>query len=440
VLLATVRATLGTGTPNTAGWRLLGWIGACWVVFAIAAAAVRRTPERAAVPLVIVGAVALQALAVAFPPRSTDDFYRYAWDGRVQAAGIDPYRYVPVDPALAGLRDPWLFPPGCAHDVPVCTVMNHPTSPTAYPPVAEAAFWLQHVVTAPLGVDGGGARALQVAAAVLALVTTGALLLVLRRYGDPRTAVLWAWCPTVVFEAGNDAHVDVLAALLVVVAMGSAAGGRRLRAGVAAGAAIATKVLPLLVLPALVSPLTRERRRPVAVTLASCASVIGAVYLPHVLVLGARALGFLPGYLAEEGYDGRARFALLRPWLPDRVAAVVGVLLLLGLALLVARRTDPRRPWTGGVLMVGVAFALGGVTYPWYPLLLVVLVALDGRAEWLAVAAAAYPGYFTGALHLPFGTTQRVTDGAALLIVVVVTWLRRRPMTRAVEDRVVILS
>ena len=81
-------------------------------------------------------------------------------------------------------------------------------------------------------------------------------------------------------------------------------------------------------------------------------------------------------------------------------------------------------------MLVGVAFALGGVTYPWYPLLLVALVALDGRAEWLAVAAASYPGYFTAALGLPFGNTQRFSYGLALGAVPVVGLVRRRQQQR----------
>ena len=39
-------------------------------------------------------------------PILSSDVYRYVWDGRVEAAGINPYRYVPADPQLAPLRDP----------------------------------------------------------------------------------------------------------------------------------------------------------------------------------------------------------------------------------------------------------------------------------------------------------------------------------------------
>jgi len=434
VLALLVLLTLADGTPNAARWSLLGLVGGCWAAFAVAAWALLRTPVRVAVPLLVGGAVVLQVVAFAFPPRSTDDFYRYVWDGRVQASGTDPYRYVPVDPALAGLRDPWLFPPECRNATPPCTRMNHPTDPTIYPPVAQAAFLGVHAVTTGFG--WSGPRPLQGFAALVSIGTTLALVRVLRRSarGDPRRAVLWAWCPTVVLEAGNNAHVDVLAALLVVVALGAVAAGRRARAGTALGAAVATKLFPLMVLPAVLAPLPRRGEwrawvRRTAPVLGACAGVVALGYLPHVLAVGGRVVGFLPAYLDEEGYQGGGRFALLNLLLPDAIATVAGLALLAVVVLWSVRRADPARPWVAAVVVVGAAFALTTVPYPWYGLLLVALVALDGRAEWLAVAAAAYPVYFTRALDLPLAATRQLSYGVALAIVVVVALARRRALS-----------
>jgi hypothetical protein len=435
VLVLLVLLTLADGTPNAARWSLLGLVGGCWVAFAVAAWALLRTPVKVAIPLLVGGAVVLQGVAFAFPPRSTDDFYRYVWDGRVQASGTDPYRYVPVDPALAELRDPWLFPPECRDASPPCTRMNHPTDPTIYPPVAQAAFLGVHAVTAWSG--WGGPRPLQGFAALLAIGTTLALVRVLRRSarGDPRRAVLWAWCPTVVLEAGNNAHIDVLAALLVVVALGAAAAGTRFRAGTALGAAVATKLFPLMVLPALLAPLPRPGQwrawaRRVAPVLGACAGVVAFGYLPHVLAVGGRVVGFLPAYLDEEGYQGGGRFALLNLVLPDAISTVAGLALLAAVVLFAVRRADPARPWEAAVVIVGAAYALTTVPYPWYGLMLVALVALDGRWEWLAVAAAAYPVYFTRALDLPLAPTRQLSYGIALAIVAGVAVARRRSLGR----------
>ena len=95
----------------------------------------------------------------------------------------------------------------------------------------------------------------------------------LRRLGrDPRLAVLWAWCPVTALQAGNGAHVDVLAAFLTVAALlplarpGGLTGRRALGGGLLLGLAIATKVTPVLAVPAVL------RRRPVT----AAAAIIGA--------------------------------------------------------------------------------------------------------------------------------------------------------------------
>ena len=456
-LAVLVRLATTAGNAQHAGWHLLVELAGLWLAFTVAVVAIRRVPARRAVPILVVGGVALQLVAMASPPQLTDDFYRYAWDGRVQAAGISPYRYPPTDPALAALRTPWLFPPGCTRistagtsatgTVTACTRLNHPDSPTIYPPVAQAEFFVVHEVTRPLGPDGGGARTWQLLAALLATATTLVLVRILRRHGDPRQALLWAWCPTVVLECGGNAHVDALSSLLVVLALAESAlaasaiatspiaqssvatvraGGVRRRivaAGVLAGAGIATKLLPVLVLPAMLAPVPGPRSGRVAwagwlrgrgVLLLAAAGAVALAYLPHVLAAGSAVLGFLPGYVPEEGYDGSSRFPLLRLWLPHAATPAVGFALIAGTAFLVARRTDPRRPWTGAMVLVGVTFAVLGITYPWYALLLVPLVALDGRGRWLGLAAAGYPGYLADANGLAF--TPTVAAGYALAL------------------------
>ncbi|WP_390872484.1 glycosyltransferase 87 family protein, partial [Streptomyces malaysiensis] len=85
-----------------------------WALFAAAAWTVRRLGARQAAVFVLVGGAAIAATGLLAPPRTSTDAYRYAWDGRVQAAGISPYDYAPEDPALASLRDRWLFPKGPA--------------------------------------------------------------------------------------------------------------------------------------------------------------------------------------------------------------------------------------------------------------------------------------------------------------------------------------
>ena len=121
-----------------------------WALFGAGAWLVLRLPGRWAVALIVVGGIAMQLAALSAGPQGSDDLYRYIWDGRVQAAGIDPYQYAPAAPQLASLRDPFLWPAHAPHCVPAglrldgsaqladpgCTRINRPIVHTIYPPVA----------------------------------------------------------------------------------------------------------------------------------------------------------------------------------------------------------------------------------------------------------------------------------------------------------------
>ncbi|MGW3429579.1 glycosyltransferase 87 family protein [Streptomyces melanosporofaciens] len=498
-LIAVLALTFRRDDFHTAPGVLSRWYALAWVLFAAAAWTVRRLGARHAAVLVLVGSAAVAATGLLAPPRTSTDAYRYAWDGRVQAAGISPYDYAPEDPALASLRDPWLFPKGSAcqgpdrapvrpapgsptpgahpranptpdhpHGTPDhtrgtsgpaeprCTRLNRPAVHTIYPPVAEGYFLLVHR-SAP---SGSTLLPLQTGGALLSVATTAVLLAAARRRPDPRLATaraaLWAWCPAVPVEAVNNAHVDALGVLLTVAGL-VAAPRRRALGGVLLGAAIAAKLLPAVTLPGALSgvlatnttnttntktpkipktakaakaakapksagspaaPTTRIRRavpaavRPAAAIVLPAAAVVALGYLPYVLLSRSSVLGYLTGYVAEEGYetgstaaDDKNRYALLRllhPAPEDWALPVVAAVLLMVVAW-VLLRGDPGRPWRGALVVTGTAFLLMTPGYPWYALLVVALVALDGRWEWLGLPLAGVAQYVTA---------RAVDDGA----------------------------
>lgn len=372
---------------------VLGWYLAAWALFAAAVWLARRVPERRLTVLVVAGGVALAGIGLTAPPSSSTDSFRYAWDGRVQAAGISPYDHPPADPALAGLRDDWLFPPECGErwlwPLPDggCTRINRPTVPTIYPPLAQAYFLLVHWVSP----DGARHKVLQLGGWVMAVLA----LLALVRLAGPRRAALWAWCPAVPVEAVNNAHIDMLGVLLVVLAF-SVVRGR----GALLGAAVAAKLLPATALPGALSGVLGPGGfawRRVLTVLVPAGLVVVLSYLPYVMLSGVSVAGYLPGYLQEERYDGGGnRYAVLRLVLPDSWAPVAAVLLLAVVALAVLRYGDTDRPWHGALLVSGSLLLLLTPGYSWYALLVVALVAMDGRWEWLATAFAGAVAYAAG--------------------------------------------
>ncbi len=425
---------------NPAQVRPLPLLVGAWLAFVAAAWLLRKVPRRTSVALILLGGIALQLAAVSAPPQNSNDLYRYIWDGRVQAAGIDPYAYVPSASQLTGLREPgflWLADgeycvkasyvasQPAAELAPGCTRINRPTVPTIYPPVAEAYFLGVHYL--PTADDS--TTPIQATTALVAVLTTVLLLFGLKWLGrDIRMAALWSWCPTVALEAGNSAHVDVVAVAITAVAVLTLATARTRRrtalGGVLLGLAIATKLTPALAVPALL------RRRWLTVALAA-SSAFAAVYVPHVLAVGTKVIGFLPGYLQQEGYSGGTRFALIGLFATSWLAILLAVLILGAAAFAVMQFGDPDRPWEGAVVMTGVALAVTTPHYQWYSLLLVMLVALDGRVEWLAFAAA---GYYAaepnmGRFTVPYRFHDAFAYGTAVLIVAA-GWLIRHEIAR----------
>jgi hypothetical protein len=424
---------------NPAQIRPLPLLIGAWIAFLSAAWLLRKVPLRASVLLIVLGGIAIQLAAVSAPPQNSNDLYRYIWDGHVQAAGIDPYEYVPAARQLTGLRTEFLWHPGAEYCVSQgyvsvhpaaelaagCTAINRPTVPTIYPPVAEAYFLGVHYL--PSADDS--TTPIQAATALAAVLITVLLLLGLGRLGrDRRMAALWSWCPTVALEAGNSAHVDVIAvgiAAAALLVLATARTSRRTALGGALlGLAIATKLIPALTVPAVL------RRRPVTV-LAAAGSAFVAVYIPHVIAVGSKVIGFLPGYLKQEGYTSGTRFGIIGLLATGRAAIAAAALVLAVAALAVLRFSDPDQPWRGAVVMTATALAVVTPHYQWYSLLLVVLVALDGRPEWLAFAAG---GYYAaepsmGRFTVPDQYHDAVAYGVPVLIVTV-GWLVRRELAR----------
>ncbi|MFJ3583032.1 glycosyltransferase 87 family protein [Streptomyces sp. NPDC090127] len=483
-LVCTVRQDSYYTDPGGLSW----WYAVCWALFASAVLVLRKVPDRRAVVLVLAGSALVAATGLVSQARTSTDAYRYAWDGRVQAAGISPYDHAPADRALAPLRDDWLFPTGsaCAHPAhapvpappatvergaaqsvagersaapPVtvergaaqsvagersaapptaaerapgvapsgagpahCTRLNRPAVHTIYPPLAESYFLGVHL----LSPDGSRLKPFQIGGALISVAVTGALLLILRRRGDPRTAAYWAWCPAVPVEAVNNAHIDVLGVLFAVAGLGLVAQRRR-TGGALLGAAVAVKLMPAIVLPGALAGV--RRARDAAAVLVPAAAVTALAYVPYVLLSDGSVLGYLGGYVEEEGYDdadSRNRYALLRLVLPPSWAVPALIVVLLLVCAHVVLRGDPERPWSGALLVTGTAFLLLTPAYSWYALLLVALVALDGRWEWLLVAVAGAGKYVTSTAFADPNAVGTVVYAVAASAVLVGAVLRHR--------------
>jgi alpha-1,6-mannosyltransferase len=379
------------------------WVGAAVVV-------VRGASGRSAFALILATAILLRIGALAAPIFLSDDIYRYIWDGRVQAAGINPYRYVPTDAHLASLRDAAIFP----------NVNRNNYAPTIYPPVAQMFFFLA---------TRFGESVLVMKLALVAIEAVGiyGLLQVLRGIGAPRENILfYAWHPLPVWEIAGSGHVDAVMVAFVALALAAAVRCQRAWSGAALAAATLVKFLPFALVPALWRP-TRSNRGDWR-WLAAFTAVIIAAYMPYIGV-GSRVLGFLAGYVAEEKLASGSGFWIVEVLrravpLPTALYFALALAILAGLAIAALRRPPGPSPSLRWAMVLGVATTLlASPHYPWY---FVWLVALLGVAPWWP---AWWPTLAAVLIHLEPKTGQiplwmgyTVYGGFAILACTDVAW------------------
>lgn len=334
---------------------------------------------RGALGVVLGFGLLFRLVMVGTPVYLSSDVYRYLWDGRVQLAGVNPYRHPPAAPALAHLRDGETHPQ-----------INRPWAPTVYPPGAQWLFALGAAV-APNSLVGWRLLLL-----VLDALTVLVLLRLLRRLGAPAAAVLvYAWSPLVVFEGVQAGHVDIVVVLLVLLALGWRQAGSSVGTGIVLGLATLVKLYPIVLLPAW------WRRGDLRFPAATVATVTLG-YAPYAASLGWGALGFLPEYFAShEDHNIGLRALLTFPFgLTGETARAVAMALLFAvmLAALVtiarARGPEPDGSWTAAALAAGAYLLLVPTSmHPWYVMWIVPFICVSRSPGWL---------YFSGAVTLSY--------------------------------------
>lgn len=359
--------------------------GAAW---AVAALVILRRPDPPPVLALIIGtAVLLRLVALAAPVFLSDDINRYVWDGRVQAAGINPYRYIPTDPELEPLRDNSIFP----------NINRNNYAPTIYPPIAQMLF----LTANRFGDTVLTMKLIFVAVEALGMAT---LVHILRTVGrPPEHILLYAWHPLPVWEIAGSGHVDAAVVTFTSLALAAAIGRRRLWSAVALGAATMIKFFPLVLVPALWRP-ARSNLGDWR-WLAAFIAVIIAAYLPYVGV-GWRVLGFLPGYVVEENLGSGSGFWLLdtaRRIFPIPLAAYLALAasVMAGLAIgALSKGLAPHSALSWATALGTATLFFASPHYPWYFIWLVGLLTAASwwPAWWLTVAAVllycgAKPGY-----------------------------------------------
>jgi len=367
---------------------------------------------------VLWGALLLRLAFLPLLPGLTDDLYRYVWDGWLQVAGINPYRFVPEHDALAAFQT-----------APLYDKLNSQPYYSVYPPLTQLAF----AVGGGVYTTFGWHAAYYILKGLFVAAEFGGVLL-LSQLATPRNLLLYAWNPLVLLETAGQGHTEALLVPLIVGLIWAVKHGSGRWASVAVAGAGMVKIYPFVLGPFLLRRYRWAAVWPGTLVVAALSVPYAAPYvLPHLKAsvdLFAELMEFNAGpyYLTKYGFwmvTGADWSKQIGPAFRYLFLACLPVLYIL----------DWKRDWSlrwAALFTIGLFLTLSTTVHPWYVLPVLAIGVIDEHPAWpwfwLGVCSiGTYLFYTTGSywiwIILGWG-------GAALLGL----WLYADPLRAFAED------
>ena len=381
--------------------------------------------------IILIFAAAFRFDLVAQRPYLSTDVYRYIWDGRVQAAGINPYRYVPAAPELADLRDDKIYP----------YINRRDYGSTPYPPGAQMIFFAAYLL------HPSSVTSFKVLLSFFDLLAIVAVMIVLSRNGlNPAQAILFAWHPLLIYEGAHTGHIESAFIVFLVLALLAWSSKKPALTGIALGLATLVKYYPAMLLPAFLfvtnpedvegiqdtdnSSLSTEKSEPflkrtmrsfditrikslvnpwnIKLSLSFVLTVV-LVHLPY-LWKGSDAAGSLENEFSEEGFTGTGKryflLEILRTLIPVPtnlfLACAVLAIFALGWWWLLQNKRHSLDVARAAVSLIGLYFFIVTPRYHWYYAWILPFLCFVPRLAWLYLTGATvllYALWFTPLIY-----------------------------------------
>ncbi len=194
----------------------------------------------------LIAGFAFRMLLLFSIPNLSDDVYRFIWDGRLAANGINPFSHLPSEVMQ-------MFPvTGITKDL--YAQLNSTNHYAIYPPVLQGIFWLGAKLF-PVNVFA----TIVFFKCIILLFEAGTSLLILqllKKLSLPRhLSLLYIINPLVITELTGNVHFDGVMIFFVLLAVLLLLKNNWQSSAIGLALGIATKLLPVLFLPLLVNKL-----------------------------------------------------------------------------------------------------------------------------------------------------------------------------------------
>jgi hypothetical protein len=141
--------------------------------------------------------IAFRIAIIPSDPVLSDDIFRYLWDGKIFANGINPYAHAPISDHLSILRVDSFY-----------QYVNFPEIATVYPPVSQFLFLINEYL-------GGTILSWKILLFGIEVILVIILLKILKHFSLNQTRILiYLFNPLVIIETYGSGHIEICGIML----------------------------------------------------------------------------------------------------------------------------------------------------------------------------------------------------------------------------------
>ena len=299
----------------------------------------------------------LRFIFIPIHPIGSDDYYRYVWDGKVQAHGINPYKYAPADTALNSL-----------HTDTLPKLINFPDMKSIYPPLTQILFYFSYLT------GGESFTGIKIFLLLSDLLTFWGVFLLLKKLMLPYKNILfYALCSLPFFQFFVDAHLDGFGLPLIIFTICFYLNNRKLLSLIFLSASICIKPLGLILIPIFFFNEKGLRDKLIIIIVPVLLCIL--MYLPYLFT--GSPFQALINFTENWTFNG-ITFNLLDLFIKDnqRTRLICGIIFIIIYFPVILSREDLI---TKIYLSIFLLFIFSPVVHPWYLTWLVVLLPIIPR-------------------------------------------------------------
>ena len=343
----------------------------------------------------LISAVIFRMVFLLSIPALSDDFYRFIWDGKLWAEGINPFAHIPV----FFMDNPELAPAGINNDL--FNLINSPTHYSVYPPIPQfinvLAVWLSG--NSILG-------AVVVIRTSLFLAEIGTILLLYKLLQPSTTqrfmASAYALNPLVIIEITGNLHHEGFMIFFFIAFIYYFKQNKIILAAGLLSASVASKLIPLIILPYLLLKIRGRQRIVFFITFTLSLVLLFAPLLNQSFFSGMQ--DSLTLYYQKLEFNGGLYFMVreIGYWFKGyniiassgKAFAAISFILIVVYSYFALKSGQQSFKVYTWVFMILASFSL--ILHPWYIISLIVLAVFTGYTfpiVWSFFIFLTYAGY-----------------------------------------------